>query len=86
MEYERKCKEAHPVLAMCYDFDKTFSPDDMQAQGYRQRNRLRYQNLCRKCSGQIYLMHLFQHLIQRVMKETKIIGENSPETTYYANK
>ena len=25
-----------PVLAMCYDFDKTLSPDDMQAQGYIQ--------------------------------------------------
>ncbi len=25
-----------PVLAMCYDFDKTLSPDDMQAQGFIQ--------------------------------------------------
>ena len=25
-----------PVLAICYDFDKTLSPDDMQAQGYIQ--------------------------------------------------
>jgi len=25
-----------PVIAMCYDFDKTLSPDDMQAQGYIQ--------------------------------------------------
>jgi len=23
-----------PVLAMCYDFDKTLTPDDMQAQGF----------------------------------------------------
>ena len=36
MEYERRHKEAHPVLAICYDFDKTLSPDDMQAQGYIQ--------------------------------------------------
>lgn len=34
--YERKTKEAMPVLAICYDFDKTLSPDDMQAQGYIQ--------------------------------------------------
>ncbi len=34
--YERKQKEAMPVLAICYDFDKTLSPDDMQAQGYIQ--------------------------------------------------
>lgn len=36
MEYIRKHKEIQPVLAICYDFDKTLSPDDMQAQGYIQ--------------------------------------------------
>ncbi len=36
MVYERKHKENCPVLAICYDFDKTLSPDDMQAQGYIQ--------------------------------------------------
>lgn len=35
-EYKRKYKEANPVVAICYDFDKTLSPDDMQAQGYIQ--------------------------------------------------
>lgn len=34
--YERKPREDRPVLAICYDFDKTLSPDDMQAQGYIQ--------------------------------------------------
>lgn len=34
--FERKTKESRPVLAICYDFDKTLSPDDMQAQGYIQ--------------------------------------------------
>lgn len=34
--FERKKKEDRPVLAICYDFDKTLSPDDMQAQGYIQ--------------------------------------------------
>lgn len=34
--YKRKYKEEMPVLAICYDFDKTLSPDDMQAQGYIQ--------------------------------------------------
>ena len=35
--YNRKTKEDRPVLAVCYDFDKTLSPDDMQAQGYIQK-------------------------------------------------
>lgn len=33
---ERRAKEDKPVLAICYDFDKTLSPNDMQAQGYIQ--------------------------------------------------
>lgn len=33
-EFLRKSKEDKPVVAICYDFDKTLSPDDMQAQGY----------------------------------------------------
>ncbi len=33
---ERKSKCDKPVIAICYDFDKTLSPDDMQAQGYIQ--------------------------------------------------
>mgnify|MGYP004471412159 FL=1 len=35
-EYKRERKEEKPVLAICYDFDKTLSPDDMQAQGFIQ--------------------------------------------------
>ena len=35
--YNRKTKGDRPVLAICYDFDKTLSPDDMQAQGYIQK-------------------------------------------------
>ncbi len=36
MQYERLKKEAQPVLALCYDFDRTLSPYDMQAQGFIQ--------------------------------------------------
>ena len=35
-EYKREHKEEKPVLAICYDFDKTLSPDDMQARGFIQ--------------------------------------------------
>lgn len=35
-QYERKLKENKPVVAICYDFDKTLTPDDMQAQGFIQ--------------------------------------------------
>jgi hypothetical protein len=35
--FEKRQKEEKPVLAICYDFDKTLSPDDMQAQGYIQK-------------------------------------------------
>lgn len=34
--FKRESRESEPVLAICYDFDKTLTPDDMQAQGYIQ--------------------------------------------------
>lgn len=34
--FPRKEKGTGPILAICYDFDKTLTPDDMQAQGYIQ--------------------------------------------------
>ena len=35
-DYKRKYKEEQPVLAICYDFDRTLTPNDMQAQGFIQ--------------------------------------------------
>ena len=36
MSYERKTKEDKPVIAICYDFYKTLTPDNMQAQEFIQ--------------------------------------------------
>ena len=33
---EQEIRDQKPKMAICYDFDKTLSPDDMQAQGYIQ--------------------------------------------------
>ena len=33
-KYQREAKEDRPVVAICYDFDKTLTPDDIQAVGY----------------------------------------------------
>lgn len=35
-EFKREKKEKYPIVAICYDFDKTLTPNDMQAQCYIQ--------------------------------------------------
>lgn len=40
-----------PVLAVCYDFDKTLTPDDMQAQGYIQSVGYDVQNFWAESNG-----------------------------------
>ncbi|TCD54170.1 haloacid dehalogenase-like hydrolase [Alloscardovia theropitheci] len=66
-----------PILAICYDFDKTLSPDDMQAQGYIQKtygndadsirkfwdetDRLSHDNEMEQNLAWMYLMQKYSH-------------------------
>lgn len=50
-EFQRKSKEDKPVIAICYDFDKTLSPDDMQAQGYIQSVGYEVESFWKKSNG-----------------------------------
>lgn len=49
--FERKTKESRPVLAICYDFDKTLSHDDMQAQGYIQSVEYEVESFWKESNG-----------------------------------
>ena len=49
--FERKTKEDRPVLAICYDFDKTLSPNDMQAQGYIQSVEYEVESFWKESNG-----------------------------------
>ncbi len=43
-------REHQPILAICYDFDKTLSPEDMQAQGYIQSIGYTVQDFWDECN------------------------------------
>lgn len=49
--YLRKHKERLPVIAICYDFDKTLTPNEMQAQGYIQSLGYEANEFCNKSNG-----------------------------------
>lgn len=49
----RKLKEDRPVLALCYDFDRTLTPVDMQAQGFIQDAGFGVEEFWQRCDEEI---------------------------------
>ena len=88
-EYVRKHKEKYPVLAICYDFDKTLSPNDMQAQGYIQSVGYDIPDFWKKSNGLAAANEMDQNLAYMyIMKETaegKVLFTKEKLTEYGAS-
>lgn len=54
--------EDRPVVAICYDFDKTLSPDDMQAQGFIQSVEYDVESFWNESNGLAYRNEMDQNL------------------------
>ena len=74
-EYERKHKEDRPVVALCYDFDKTLSPDDMQAQGYIQAVGYDVPDFWRESNGLAERNDMDQNLAYMYMMQEAAQGQ-----------
>ena len=87
--YFRKHKEDRPVVAICYDFDKTLSPDDMQAQGYIQSVGYNIQEFWEKSNSLAFDNEMDQNLAYMlVMKqeaEGKVLFTKETLAEYGAN-
>lgn len=75
-EYNRKRKEKNPVLAICYDFDKTLSPKDMQAQGFIQSIKYDIKEFWTKSNGMASDNDMDQNLAYMYLMVTEAKGEN----------
>lgn len=74
-EYTREHKEDRPVLAICYDFDKTLSPDDMQAQGYIQSVGCDVGEFWKESNGLADSNDMDQNLAYMLMMREKAAGK-----------
>ena len=63
----RKSKEDRPVVAICYDFDKTLSPDDMQSQGFIQSVGWDVNNFWKESNGMSQTNGMDQNLAYMYM-------------------
>ncbi len=73
-EFERKFKEDKPVVAICYDFDKTLSPDDMQAQGFIQSVGYDIEEFWKKSNGLASTNDMDQNLAYMYLMRTEAEG------------
>ena len=74
-EYKREHKEEKPVLAICYDFDKTLSPDDMQAQGFIQSVGYDVETFWKKSNGLASGNDMDQNLAYMLMMQQAAEGK-----------
>lgn len=74
-EYKRERKEEKPVLAICYDFDKTLSPDDMQAQGFIQSVGYDVETFWKKANGLASGNDMDQNLAYMLMMQQAAEGK-----------
>lgn len=63
------------ILAMCYDFDKTLSPDDMQAQGYIQSINYKKEDFWKESNKLASDNEMDQNLAYMYMMATKSRGK-----------
>lgn len=74
-KYARERKENRPVVAICYDFDKTLSPDDMQAQGYIQSVGYDVAEFWKESNGLADSNEMDQNLAYMLMMKKKAAGK-----------
>lgn len=74
-ECKRARKEEKPVLAICYDFDKTLSPDDMQAQGFIQSVGYDVETFWKKSNGLASGNDMDQNLAYMLMMQQAAEGK-----------
>lgn len=68
-------KEEKPVVAICYDFDKTLSPDDMQAQGFIQKLGYEIGDFWKKSNGFAIKNDIDQNLAYMFTMKTESAGK-----------
>ena len=71
----RLTKDDKPVVAICYDFDKTLSPDDMQAQGFIQNLGYEIGDFWKKSNSVAYNNDMDQNLAYMYTMKTESAGK-----------